>query len=118
MIVEDSDDLRELYATWLREHGYDVHEAAEGRIAWERIVELEPDVVLLDLGLPNVDGWRLATYVRLANKPVTLIAITGRVDPDAVQEARDVGVDAVLLKPTDPQSILSAIETELARRTA
>lgn len=117
LIVEDSVDLRELYATWLRDRGYEVDEAGDGRDAWERIRASAPDVVLLDLGLPAVDGWKLATLLRLDRRRrlPAVIAITGRIEPDAIQNARDAGVDRVLLKPCGAEAIVEAIEAELAR---
>lgn len=120
LIVEDAEDLRELYATWLRERGYEVFEAGDGRSAWDRIAELQPDVVLLDLGLPSVDGTKLATLLRLdrRRRSPAVIAITGQVEPDAIQDARDAGVDAVLFKPCDADEIVHAIETESMRLLA
>ncbi|MDQ3033796.1 MAG: response regulator [Myxococcota bacterium] len=117
LIVEDSVDLRELYAAWLRDRGYEVFEAGDGRSGWDRIAELQPDVVLLDLGLPSVDGWKLATLLRLDRRRCApaVIAITGMIEPDAIQNARDAGVDAVLFKPCDADEIVDAIETEAAR---
>ncbi len=117
LIVEDAEDLREIYAMWLRERGYEVFEAGDGRTAWDRIAELQPDVVLLDLGLPSVDGWKLATLLRLdrRRRAPAVIAITGLVEPDAIQDARDAGVDAVLFKPCDADAIVAAIETEATR---
>lgn len=117
LIVEDAIDLRELYAAWLRARGYEVFEAGDGRSAWDRIAELQPDVVLLDLGLPSVDGWKLATLLRLdrRRRAPAVIAITGMIEPDAIQDARDAGVDAVLFKPCEADAIVDAIETEVAR---
>ncbi len=119
LVVEDSEELRQLYAIWLRERGYEVFEAADGRAAWNLIMKLHPDVVVLDLGLPSVDGWKVATLLRLDRRRRTpaLIAVTGQVEPDAIQAARDAGVDAVLLKPCTAEAMANAIETELVRMT-
>lgn len=120
LVVEDSEDLRQLYAIWLRDRGYDVFEAEDGREAWDLILKVRPDVVLLDLGLPSVDGWKVATLLRLdrRRRVPALIAVTGQVEPDAIQGARDAGVDAVLLKPCTAEDIANAVEAELARMAA
>ena len=117
LVVEDSADLRELVVGWLLKRGYDVDEAADGRRAWERIRAFRPDVVLLDLGLPTVDGGRIASWLRLDRnrRAPAVVVLTGQLEPDAIQAARDAGVDAVLFKPCDAEAITSAIETQLAR---
>ncbi|UJR80609.1 response regulator [Sandaracinus amylolyticus] len=117
LVVEDAPDLRALYVTWLLGHGYDVDEASDGRRAWERIRARRPDVVLLDLGLPTIDGQRVATWLRLdrQRRAPAVIVITGQLEPDAIQAARDAGVDAVLFKPCGEAEITEAIEAQLAR---
>ncbi|AKF06798.1 response regulator transcription factor [Sandaracinus amylolyticus] len=117
LVVEDAPDLRALYVTWLLAHGYDVDEASDGRRAWERIRAERPDVVLLDLGLPTIDGQRVATWLRLdrQRRAPAVIVITGQLEPDAIQAARDAGVDAVLFKPCGEAEITAAIEAQLAR---
>lgn len=117
LVVEDAPDLRALYVTWLVARGYEVDEASDGRRAWERIRDGRPDVVLLDLGLPTIDGQRVASWLRLdrERRAPAVIVITGQTEPDAIQAARDAGVDAVLFKPCGEAEVLAAIEAQLAR---
>jgi signal transduction histidine kinase len=104
LIVEDNDDsramLRELVA-WL---GHEVHEAADGISAVELALRLRPDVMLVDVGLPGIDGYEVARRIRAADAPrrIRLVALTGYGLPEDRARALEAGYEAHLTKPIDP----------------
>lgn len=118
LIAEDDADNREGYAEYLGFLGYRVVEAATGADALAQVAELRPDVVLLDLALPEVDGWEVAR--RLKSNPATsdilVIALSACVFPGDVLRATEAGCDLFLDKPCYPQTVAAEIGRLLADR--
>jgi signal transduction histidine kinase len=106
LIVEDNDDARETLQTLLRLSGHRVHSAADGATGLQRALELRPEIMLVDIGLPRMDGYEVARRVREADgvQPF-LVAITGYGTPEDRQRAIDAGFDAHLVKPIDLQNL-------------
>lgn len=104
-----------MWGLYLRRRGYDVDTATDGLEALERAHAHVPDVVVLDLGLPGIDGCEVA--VRLRETPdtsaVPLIAATGYSNQTQLSEARQSGFDAILLKPCDPATLEEEIQRQL-----
>jgi DNA-binding response OmpR family regulator len=103
LVVEDDDDTAASLGMLLRLYGYEVEVAADGPTALGLAVLRQPDVVLLDLGLPKMNGWLVAKQIRdqCTGKRPFLVAITGfgiEADPIRSQEA---GIDLHLMKPVD-----------------
>jgi PAS domain S-box-containing protein len=110
LVVEDHDDGREALVTLLRLQGHEVEEAARGRDAVDRAVAGRPDAVLLDIGLPDLDGYAVARELRAKlGDQVRLIALTGYGQPLDRERARDAGFDAHLVKPADLEQIAAAL---------
>jgi CheY-like chemotaxis protein len=115
LVVDDESDLRELVAELLLWHGYDVVLAQHGREALERLCEYCPDLVLLDLNMPVMDGWQFRAAQRrlvepdLVNIPVLLLtSANGASDHAATLKA--VGL---IEKPFDPDRLVDAVRTAL-----
>jgi two-component system cell cycle response regulator DivK len=113
LIVDDSDDNRAMYAEYLSSSGYDIEQASDGREAVEAALRTLPDLIVMDLSLPVMDGWeatrRLKADERARHIPV--IVLTGHaLSPDA----EEAGVDAFLAKPCLPETLVEKIE-ELMR---
>lgn len=111
LVVDDFEDNRSMYAVFLTYSGYEVIEAADGREAVE-IAERElPDVVVMDLSLPIMDGWeatrRLKANVRTRHIPV--IALTGHAQEGPSRTAHDAGCDAFLAKPCLPETLVAKV---------
>ena len=107
MIIEDNRDFRDALRILLEAWGHTVEEADTGTRGLEIIRASRPDIVLLDLGLPGVDGYAVAEAVRAApagGTPV-LVAITGYGESDVCRRAMDVGFDAHLTKPVDLEAL-------------
>lgn len=108
LLVDDYADAREMYAEFLEISGYRVIQAADGEEALAKVAESPPDVVLMDLSLPGVDG-REATR-RLKASPATssipVVILSGMPS----EYARSTGADAVLTKPCAPDALVAEIQ--------
>jgi CheY-like chemotaxis protein len=107
LIVEDFADAREMYAEYLTYLGYRVITAENGAEAIDKAVAERPDVILMDLSLPVLDGWeatrRLKQHER--TKAIPVIALTGNALAGHDEHARKAGCDAFLTKPCLPQDV-------------
>jgi signal transduction histidine kinase/CheY-like chemotaxis protein len=102
LIIEDSADIRESMQALLSELGHQVDVAVDGRQGVERAVALRPDVALVDIGLPLLDGYEVARRVRQALGPnILLVALTGYGQPDDQHRAHQAGFDLHFTKPID-----------------
>jgi two-component system cell cycle response regulator DivK len=104
LIVDDFEDNREMYAQYLRFHGYEIAEADNGQEALKQAAALHPDVIVMDLSLPGMDGWEATR--RLKQEPLTrdipVIALTGHALTGSEHTAREAGCDRFLTKPCAP----------------
>ena len=111
LVVEDYQDAREMYAAYLQFSGFDVAEAGNGIEAIEKTQELLPDIVLMDLALPRMDGWEATR--RLKNDPRTrhipIVALTGHALAGHAEGAREAGCDAFVTKPCLPDALVTEI---------
>ena len=103
LIVEDNVDAASSLATLLRAMGHRVHAAHDGIAAVETIPMLRPEIVILDIGLPEMDGYQVAKHLRETyHRDIVLIALTGYGSEEARRKAEEVGFDHHLIKPVDP----------------
>jgi two-component system, cell cycle response regulator DivK len=116
LLVEDQSDLRRLYAQQLELSGFDVIEAGNGEDALIHTAAHSPDVVLMDLSLPVLDGWeatrRLKTDERTAHIPV--VALTAHDASGDLQRATRAGCDWFVPKPCPPDALVVEIRRVLA----
>ncbi|HZU83213.1 MAG TPA: response regulator [Polyangiaceae bacterium] len=116
LVVDDFEDNRAMYAEYLSYSGYRVEQAANGEEAVELTRRLRPDVVVMDLSLPVMDGWeatrRLKADERTRHIPV--IALTGHALAGHSRGAQEAGCDAFLAKPCLPEKLVAKVE-ELMR---
>ena len=115
LLVDDYSDAREMYSEYLTFSGFDVVEAANGMEALQRAAESAPDIILMDLSLPVMDGWeatrRLKADPRTASIPV--MALTGHALPGISEGARQAGCDAFVTKPCLPDELVKEIRKML-----
>jgi CheY-like chemotaxis protein len=111
LVVEDNDDARESLRLLLEALGHEVVEASEGGRGVELAIGQHPEVVLIDLGLPGVDGYEVARAIRAhpAGRQATLIAVTGYGQAEDRRRAKEAGFDAHLLKPVSQTALSSLI---------
>jgi CheY-like chemotaxis protein len=107
LIVEDNHDCADSEVMLMREWGHEVQVAYDGTAAFEVAHEFLPEVMLIDIGLPGMDGCALAERVRALPvlRNTKLVAISGYGDHETRQRAEAVGFDEYLLKPTNPLAL-------------
>ena len=112
LIVEDNADARDMLETLCRTWGYRVETAEDGLAGLERAQTTHPDVALVDIGLPGIDGYELARRLRasLPNGTIKLVALTGYGLPSQRQRALDAGFDLHLVKPVEPEVLAALLE--------
>ncbi|HET9212235.1 MAG TPA: ATP-binding protein [Thermoanaerobaculia bacterium] len=117
LVVDDSEDTTELLGTLLEMAGHSIQVAHTGPSALEAAAAFRPDAIILDIGLPGLDGYQVAQRLRgdPALKSVTLIAATGYGQEEDLRRSREVGFDQHLVKPIDPGE-LQRLLAELAGR--
>jgi len=116
LFVDDDRETREGYVAYLTDCGYNVLPAATGDEALKLAALLAPDVVVLDLGLPDIDGWEVARQLKAGDqtKDVPIIALTAADLPHEVVSAMRAGCDRHLAKPCNPADLVDAIERSSA----
>ena len=118
LVVEDNADAREMLRVALELDGHHVEVAADGLEGVETALRLHPDVALVDIGLPGLDGYEVARRVRESlGDDVRLIALTGYGQAEDRRRTREAGFDAHLVKPVD-QEMLGALLAESTRHAA
>jgi DNA-binding response OmpR family regulator len=112
LVVDDNDQMRRLVLLTLQAAGHEVFEAAEAISAWQAMVVRRPDVVILDVTMPEVSGLDLCRAMRadpqFAATPV--VVLTGRGLPDDATAASDAGADRFFAKPFSPRALLAAVD--------
>ncbi len=111
LIVDDNEDLASLMSELLQVHGHTVETAHEGRAALDLAATFEPDIALLDIGLPGMDGYELAREMgKLRQGSIRLIAITGYAQETDRHLSHQAGFSGHLVKPVDPATLARLIE--------
>jgi two-component system response regulator RegX3 len=116
LIVEDEPDILMLLRVVIEMNGYDTALAADGGTALERLDAEKPDLVLLDLMLPVMDGWSVLAEMRSRPNPPPVIICSAARSARDVEVAAERGAEAVLLKPLDMEQLLETISRSLAVR--
>ena len=111
LVVDDNADAAGAVAMLLESEGHDVRTASTGTLALTEVTRWSPDVVLLDIGLPDMDGYEVAraiTALPVSPAPL-LIALSGYGRPDDLQQAREAGFAHHLLKPAEPAALFALL---------
>lgn len=116
LVVEDYQDAREMYAAYLQFSGFRVAEATNGVEAIEKTLELMPDIILMDLALPRMDGWEATRRLKLDDRTrhIPIVALTGHALAGHAEGARKAGCDSFVTKPCLPDALVSEIQRMLA----
>lgn len=117
LYVEDNADARAVMSEMLRLSGYEVIEVASGVQALASVALQRPDAIVLDIGLPDMNGYEVARQIRQVAhcSAVPIIALTGYGQPRDREAAMQVGFNAHLVKPVDPEELTRTVETVLAQ---
>jgi CheY-like chemotaxis protein len=118
LVADDYHDTRLIVAEILEDAGYKVEQAATGLEALEKVTRLLPQVVLMDLSLPGMDGWEVIRRLRLgeSTKNLAIIALTAHALENHIERAMRAGADKVVTKPCDPAFLLEQIDSVIHER--
>lgn len=118
LVVDDVDHGREIFAEYLEFRGFRVATAADGLEALEKAFELKPDVILMDLSLPGIDGWEATRRLKQDDRTraIPVIALTAHALASAHDRAREVGCNSVVTKPCLPKELEQEVRRQLAAR--
>jgi two-component system, cell cycle response regulator DivK len=116
LLVEDHDELSDFLSRRLRRRGFEVVIAADGRAALDQVERESPDLMLLDMNLPLVDGWTVARTLRGQAQTLPIIALTAHAMSGDRAKALAAGCDEHHAKPVDFDLLLTQIDEALLRR--
>src|SRR5581483_4384107 len=109
LIVDDNADAAESLALLLRLEGHGVEAVYSGSLALERATNSQHDVILLDIGLPGMDGYEVARRIRASGCTARIVALTGYGQSDDIERGRDAGFDSHLVKPVDLRTLRESL---------
>ncbi len=121
LYVEDNMFSVSLMQLCLRKHpNYTLLIAQDGQSAWDKIFDYKPDIILLDINLPDIDGWELTRRLRQHSqtKRIPIIAVTSLNRQQSIQESKDAGINLHLNKNMIHTSLINHMETLLSDRPA
>lgn len=115
LLVEDNDDARRVYGLILRHYGYHVEEVDNGSDAVELARRTLPDLVLMDIGLPGIDGWEASRLLKASadTTRIPLIAFSARIDSTADIASGAGTFDGYILKPIEPKDLVRRVNAYL-----
>lgn len=119
LLVEDNEDNRIIYATALRYAGYCVLEAVTGTQGVQQARDNQPDLILMDISVPELDGWE-ATAVLKADprtQRIPVVAVTAHALPGDEERSLQAGCDGYLAKPIPPAALIADVDRRLGRLT-
>ena len=115
LIVDDEAVIRDVVRRYLESDGFSVREAADGEAALAAIRREEPDLILLDIMLPRIDGWALTQRLHREGSPIPIIMLTARKETSDRIRGLDQGADDYVVKPFSPQEVVSRVRAVLRR---
>jgi DNA-binding response OmpR family regulator len=120
LIVDDDTTLLDLLSVHLSSGGLNVQVAPDAAIALRTVIDTPPDLVLLDIGLPYLDGMEILAAMKSdpASRDIPVLVLTGHHDEQEYVQAMNLGADGFLNKPVDRERLINEIFSRLARRAA
>ena len=115
LVVDDEAVIRDVVRRYLEHDGFAVCEAADGEEALAAIREEEPDLIILDLMLPLIDGWTLTRLLHREASPIPIIMLTARNETNDRIRGLDQGADDYVVKPFSPREVVSRVRAVLRR---
>ena len=120
LLVEDNEDNRIIYATALRYAGYVVLESTTGTEGVYQTRTNQPDLVLMDISVPELDGWEATAILKAdpATRHIPIVAVTAHALPGDRERSIEAGCDGYLAKPIPPAVLLAEVDRWFGRSTA
>lgn len=118
LLVDDYPDAREMYAEYLEFSGFDIIQAGNGVEAIQRAQDSRPDVILMDLSLPVMDGWEATRRLKAdeRTKSIPVLAVTGHALTGVSNDAKNAGCDGFITKPCLPEDLVAEIRKVLGTK--
>ena len=113
LVIDDEPPIRKLLRLGLSAHGYQIMEASSGKMALQLLSEQTPDLIVLDLGLPDMQGHELLRTVRARNDRVPIVVLSSRDDEAGKVQALDYGADDYVTKPFGMDELLARMRAAL-----
>ena len=115
LVVDDYQDAREMYAEYLQFSGFRVAEARNGNEAVDQAFALKPDLILMDLSLPGMDGWEATRRLKAdaSTRHIPIVALTGHALAGASEGAKKAGCDSFVTKPCLPDDLVVEVRRML-----
>jgi len=120
LLVEDNEDNRIVYSTILKHFGYEVSEALNGEEGIAKARTQQPDLILMDISIPVIDGWEATQVLKHdpSTKQIPIIALTAHALASDREKAMEVGCDGYLAKPCEPRAVVAEVQRFLGRANA
>jgi len=117
LIVDDEEDLVKAVSFRLELEGYDVIEAADGQAALDKVKSERPDLIVLDLMLPKINGYKVCEFLKAdpGYKNIPVIMFTARAQDADIKMSEEVGADSYITKPFEPAMLMATIKDLLKR---
>ncbi|AIQ14880.1 response regulator transcription factor [Paenibacillus durus] len=114
LVVDDDPHIRELVAVFLKAEGMEVYEASDGKAALEFLGDHTADMVILDVMMPNMDGWQLCRELR-KDYDFPLLMLTAKGETSQIVKGFELGTDDYLVKPFEPPVLIARVKALLKR---
>jgi CheY-like chemotaxis protein len=120
LLVEDNEDNRIVYSTILQHFGYTVMEALNGEEGIAKARAERPDLILMDISIPVIDGWEATQVLKRdpETRGIPIIALTAHALASDREKAMEVGCDSYLAKPCEPKAVVSEVEKFIGKGNA
>ncbi|MGI8548665.1 MAG: response regulator [Gemmatimonadaceae bacterium] len=117
LLVEDNEDNRIVYSTILKHFGYEVSEALNGEEGISKARSQQPDLILMDISIPVIDGWEATQVLKHdpGTKHIPIIALTAHALASDREKAMEVGCDGYLAKPCEPRAVVAEVKRFLGQ---
>ena len=115
LIVEDDDNIRELLRLYLEREDYEIIEAENGAVGMTRFKADSPDMILLDMMMPVMDGWQVCREIRESGSTTPIIMITAKGETMDKVSGLELGADDYIVKPFDLDELAARVEAHLRR---
>jgi len=115
LVVDDDDHIRELIKVFLQNEGFDVIEALDGVDALSKLDAEKVDMVIMDIMMPNMDGWQLCKEIRTFNSDLPILMLTAKGETAQKVKGFNLGTDDYLVKPFEPAELIVRVKSILKR---
>lgn len=115
LIIEDDENIVELIRLYMDKMGFASSFATDGEAGLDLFYQKSPDCIILDIMLPKMNGWEVCKAIRLEDKHVPIIMLTGKGETYDIINGLDIGADDYIVKPFDPNELTARVKTVLRR---